>query len=93
MNPVEIRPATPADARGLRGLAERDSARVPEGRLVIAVSCGAVRAAVSLDTGEAIADPFVQSADMVEALRALAGEADERRRGSWRRTHPEPQPA
>ena len=93
MNAVEIRPATPADAAGLRTLAERDSARVPSGRVVIAVSCGRVRAAASIDTGETIADPFAHTADMVDALRALARNRDHGRRGEWRRTRPEPQPA
>jgi hypothetical protein len=93
VNAVEIRPATPADAAGLRDLAERDSARVPSGRVVIALSCGAVRAAVSIDTGETIADPFVPTADMVDALTALARDDGHGRRREWRRTPPKPQPA
>jgi hypothetical protein len=92
VSPVELRPATACDADALRDLAQRDSAPVPVGRLLIATSGGRIRAAVSTETGEAIADPFVPSADLVEALRALAGEAIERRRGTWRRTRPEPQP-
>lgn len=66
---ITIRVAGPADADGLRRLAERDSASLPAGRILVAVSGGEIRAAISL-AGEVIADPFHPSVEMVGLLRA-----------------------
>ena len=90
ISPVELRPACPADAPAVRRLAERDSARVPRGRLLVAESGGELLAALSLDTGAAIADPFQPTAHVLEALRAHSiGE----RRTRWSRRRPWLQPA
>jgi hypothetical protein len=70
---VVIRIATPADRDDLRRLAALDSARVPDGALLLAESDGEIRAAYSLDEDRAIADPFVASAGLVELLEARAG--------------------
>ena len=69
---VVIRIATPADRDDLRRLAALDSARVPEGTLLLAQADGHIRAAYSVDEDRAIADPFVASAGLVELLRARA---------------------
>ena len=69
---LEIRLATPADDERVRRLAERDSAAVPDGPLLIAEVGGDLRAALALDSGAAIADPFAPTAKLVAALRACA---------------------
>lgn len=68
-----IRHTTSADRHDLERLAGRDSAVVPEGALLAAFEDGELRAAISLATGERIADPFHPTAHLVEMLRAYAG--------------------
>ncbi len=88
---IGLRPACPADRAALTRLAELDSARVPPGRVLVAESGGTLRAALSIDTGEAIADPFVPTAHLVAALRAHAASSPEGRR--WWTRPSEPMPA
>jgi hypothetical protein len=73
-DPVTIRPATRADLPAAASLAELDSARVPRGRVLLAELRGSVVAAISLESGELFADPFVSTADVVKDLRAKAAE-------------------
>ena len=72
MTPVLVRPARPVDAADLRRLAALDSARPLTGDVLIAVSGGDVAAAISLDTGAVIADPFQSTANLVDLLRTAA---------------------
>jgi hypothetical protein len=69
---ITIRPATDADEGALIRLAQRDSAPVPDGRLLVAVADGSIRAAVAVESGTTIADPFQPTADLVELLRTRA---------------------
>lgn len=69
---IEIRPARPDDEPALTRLGQLDSARVPPAPLVLAVEGGELRAAISLATGAAIADPFAPTARLVELLRTQA---------------------
>ena len=78
-----LRPATSADAADLERLAALDSARPLAGEVMLAHADGEVRAAVSLETGRAVADPFYPSLELVLLLRAAAG--DRPRRRPWRR--------
>ncbi|WP_320670566.1 hypothetical protein [Patulibacter defluvii] len=78
-----LRPATAADGEALRTIAERDSAQVPAGPLVLAEAAGTPLAAISLATGEVIADPFWPTAGAVVALRDFAHGRPRRRRW-WR---------
>jgi hypothetical protein len=73
-DPVTIRPATRADLPAVASLAELDSARVPRGGVLLAELRGSVVAAISLESGELFADPFVSTADLVKDLRAKAAE-------------------
>jgi hypothetical protein len=75
---VEIRMAHPDDERALTRLAQLDSARVPPAPLLIGVQGGELRAAISLATGAAIADPFAPTARLVELLRAHAAPTQQR---------------
>jgi hypothetical protein len=72
MTPVLVRPARAIDSDDLRHLAALDSARPLTGDVLLAVSGGDVAAAMSLDTGAVIADPFQPTAHLVELLRTAA---------------------
>jgi hypothetical protein len=80
--PLVLRPATSVDAADLERLAALDSASPLEGEVLLAYAGGDVRAALSLETGRAVADPFFPSAELVALLRAAGGK---RPRRSWRR--------
>jgi hypothetical protein len=69
---IAIRPAQSSDAAQLRSLAQRDSAAVPAGRLLVAEVGGAIGAAIAVDTGETIADPFRRTAELVALLQVRA---------------------
>ena len=79
-NPVEtltIRLAGSADAAALGRLAQLDSAPAPKSVPVLVAEVGAeLRAALPLDGGPAIADPFRRTAELVailaERMRQLA---------------------
>ena len=66
---LTIRPARPEDSRTLRDLAALDSARPLTGEALIAESNGSAIAAVELDSGRGVADPFVRSAQAIDLLR------------------------
>ena len=71
-----LRPATSADTADLERLAALDSARPLDGEVMLAHDDGGVRAALSLETGRAVAEPFYPRL-------AAVGERSSRR--SWRR--------
>jgi hypothetical protein len=70
--PITIRRAHPEEPGVLR-VAALDSARVPRGPLLVAEMDGEIRAALSLDDGGSIADPFHRSLELVDLLRTRAG--------------------
>ena len=78
MTPLLVRPARPADASDLARLAALDSAAPLTGDVVLAVSEGEVAAAMSLDTGAVVANPFVPTSQLVELLRTAARPAPAR---------------
>jgi hypothetical protein len=86
--PTTIRPAAPPDLPAIARLAELDSARVPRGSVLVAELRGNVVAAISLESGALVADPFAATADAVKVLRAkaaataVAGGPELRRRGT-----------
>jgi hypothetical protein len=67
--PLTIRHAAAADMRALERLAALDSHRIPSGELFVAEVEGRLVAAVSIDTGAVIADPFEPTASIVRLLR------------------------
>ncbi len=74
------------DAEALERLAGRDSAATPSGDVIGAERDGRLVAAVSLSTGELVADPFTPSATEREMLQRRAGQlAGDGRRHSIRR--------
>ena len=66
---ITIRQATSADAFALRRLAALDDAPALRGAVLMAEQAGDVRAALSLENGRAIANPFAPTAELVEMLR------------------------
>jgi hypothetical protein len=79
LDAIAIRPARDTDATRLRWLAQRDSAALPAGGLLVAEVGGAITAAVAIDTGETIADPFRRTSELVALLRMRAEQARGRR--------------
>lgn len=69
---VTIREAGPADRDAVVRLAGLDSAPVPSGRLLVAERDGQVVAALALEGGRAIADPFQRTADVARLLEMRA---------------------
>ena len=72
-NRYPVRLATAEDAGALARLAELDSQRPLTGRALIGTIDGHPAAAVSLEDGRAIADPFRSTADLVVQLRMRSG--------------------
>src|SRR5829696_9169809 len=72
---VLIRAARGSDGAALERLAALDSAEVPAGSLLVAESAGRVVAAIASSSGEAIADPFLPTADVIALLELRAGAA------------------
>jgi hypothetical protein len=71
---VTLRYSSAADAERLRVLAELDSAETPIGPALVAEVDGRLRAALPLDGGAPIADPFHRGAELIELLRLRAGQ-------------------
>ena len=88
--PLVLRPATSHDAADLERLAALDSAEPLTGKVLVAHAGGELRAALSVDSGRAVADPFYPSADLVDLLRTAARDDRRRhhRRARARRTRP-----
>jgi hypothetical protein len=71
---ITVRLADHTDSRALIDLAALDSAQVPAGALVIAESDGELVAAVPIDGGRAIADPFRGTQLIVQMLELRAAQ-------------------
>jgi hypothetical protein len=69
---LTIRRATTSDEFAVRRLAALDSAAPPTGDVLLAEMGDELWAALSVDTGNAVADPFRPSRDLVELLRFRA---------------------
>ena len=66
---ITIREATGADAFALRRLAALDDRPALSGVALVAEEQGELRAAIDLDSGRVIANPFAPTADLVDMLR------------------------
>ena len=78
---IAIRRATERDRRSIEHLARLDSASEPRGPVLLAEVDGEPWAALSLDDGHAVADPFRRSGSVVDLLRTRARQTAERDRG------------
>ena len=70
--PITITHSTEADSASVSRLAALDGRRPPHGPALLAYVGGELRAAVGLLDGEAVADPFHPTAEIVELLRVQA---------------------
>ncbi|MGH2949519.1 MAG: hypothetical protein ACRDPC_25230 [Solirubrobacteraceae bacterium] len=86
--PLVLRPATSVDAAGLERLAALDSAAPLTGDVLLAYAGGEVRAALSVDSGRAVADPFWPSAELVDLLRTAVRTPRRRSRRGLRLRRP-----
>src|SRR5215210_6653381 len=84
---VQIRAAADADASSLLRLARLDSSRPVSGAVLVAVEEGEIVAALSLERGAVVADPFRPTAALVDMLRLradqLRGDPPRPRRALW----------
>ena len=72
MKNLTIRRAAAADEFAVRRLSALDSAFPPTGDVLLAEVGDELWAALSVDTGHAVADPFRRSGDLVDLLRLRA---------------------
>ena len=66
---ISLEPLGVADADELESLAQRDSRAVPTGALVGARVDGRLVAALSIASGDWVADPFVRTQELLDLLR------------------------
>jgi hypothetical protein len=71
--PVTIRLAAADDTAVLERLAQLDTRPLPPGPHLLAERDAQIEAAISLATGELVADPFRRTAELCELLRVHAG--------------------
>ena len=93
---IAIRTARQDDYVALWQVASLDSGLVPDAPLLVAEAEGEIVAALSLSTGEAIADPFRRTAEAVALMRMRASQLPRdsaRPRGLLRRLRGRPSPA
>ena len=72
---ISIRRASERDRRAVERLAALDSAHEPVGSVVLAEVDGEPWAALSLEDGHGVADPFRRSGSVLDLLRARARQA------------------
>jgi hypothetical protein len=77
---VTVRRFSEPDIDGIRLLAALDGKQIPLGGILVAEQAGEVVAALPLDGGEALADPFRPTADIVALLRLRARQLREANR-------------
>src|SRR5688500_3903052 len=80
---ITIRAARAEDMGELARVASRDTHELPGGRLLVAKVGSDVRAAISIDDGTIIADPFHRTAELVAMLKIRAAAVPGARRGHF----------
>jgi hypothetical protein len=68
-NEITIRLSSPEDRTAIIDLAQLDGRRGPLGEAILAIVGGELRAALPLGGGDAVADPFWPTTELVELLR------------------------
>ena len=71
---LSVRPFTERDIDAIRLLAALDSKQMPTGAVLVAEQAGEVVAALPLDGGNVLADPFKPTADVVALLKLRASQ-------------------
>jgi hypothetical protein len=72
--PITITRSTESDSAKVWRLAALDDRRAPRGPALLAYVDGELRAALGLEDGQAVADPFHPTAELVEILRFQASQ-------------------
>ena len=75
---VLVRRATAADAARIRTLARLDDRRLSDGPFIVAEIAGEAIAAMSMASGQIVADPFRRTRDVEDLLRMRAGQIAQR---------------
>ena len=83
---ASVRFAQPDEAGTLRYLAQLDDAPELAGEILVATIDSDLVAALSLDDGRVVANPFVLTSDAVDQLRGTATQLTRRPRRRWRAT-------
>ncbi len=87
-NIVALRPAQPEDARALKILAELDEEPELSGETLLALIDGDAVAALSLEDGRVVSNPFVATREAVSLLKLradhLVGRRSRQPRRRWR---------
>ena len=81
---ASVRFAYPGEAGALRRLAQLDDAPELAGKVLVATIDADIVAALSLDEGRVVANPFVSTSGAVELLRGSATALTGRRPRRWR---------
>jgi hypothetical protein len=86
---LSIRPATDSDQPALTKLAALDSQKAPTGDALLAFEGDLLVAALPIDGGRPLADPFRRTVEIVELLQLHAGQSRQPRltrrlRPTWR---------
>ena len=76
LNELVLRADRPHDEQALRQLALLDSVRPIKGRALLAEVDGRAVAAIGIDDGKVVADPFEHTAEVVEILKVRAERMD-----------------
>ncbi|HKN92809.1 MAG TPA: hypothetical protein VJU60_00640 [Thermoleophilaceae bacterium] len=86
---ITIRRFAERDIDAIQRLAELDEKPVPTGGVLVAERAGELVAALPLDGGNALADPFKRTADVVALLQARANQLSEKTTPKirWNRLH------
>jgi hypothetical protein len=82
---LTLRYAVPADAEAIDRLAQLDSTRAPRGIVLVAEVSGDLWAALSIDDGHAVAEPFRPTGELVALLAERARQLRRARRGRMER--------
>lgn len=69
---VAVRLAGPEDEGAIRRIASLDARKAPEGRVLVAEADGEIIAALAIDGGHAVADPFRWTSDVVALMEMRA---------------------
>jgi hypothetical protein len=73
---ITIRQATSRDAFALRRLAALDDRPSLRGDVLMAEEAGELRAAISLNNGRVVANPFARTSELVDMLRMHRGRVE-----------------
>jgi hypothetical protein len=69
---VAVRLARPEDESAIRRIASLDGKKAPEGRVLVAEADREVIAALAINGGQAVADPFRWTSDVVALMEVRA---------------------